>query len=117
LSVIAAIFRVGVNRVATHVWNGKTAMDGISGNGSGGGLVISLLGDFGPLLPVGAGPLCKLLHAPSTSLSIPATISFALFAQSILVKAGLSQFGAHISPNWSLAGLPVSAAISFAPLS
>src|SRR5262245_17887314 len=45
-----------------------------------------------------------------------ARASGALFAQLVLVEAGLSQFGAHIPPNWSLAGLTVSAAISFAPL-
>ena len=69
----------------------------------------------------GAEPLCNTdnqrpLQAPSASLAIPAAISFASFAQLVLVEAGLSQFGARISPNWSLAGLPVSAAISFAPL-
>ena len=69
----------------------------------------------------GAGPLCNTdnqrpLQAPSASLAISAAISFASFAQLVLVEAGLSQFGARISPNWSLAGLPVSAAISFAPL-
>jgi hypothetical protein len=58
----------------------------------------------------------RSLQAPSASLAIPAAISFASFAQLVLVEAGLSQFGARISPNWSLAGLPVSAAISFAPL-
>ena len=56
------------------------------------------------------------LHATSTSLAIPTAISFASFAQLVLVEAGLSQFAAHIPPNWSLASLPVSAAISFAPL-
>ena len=60
----------------------------------------------------GAGPL----QSPSASLAISAAISFASFAQLVLVEAGLSQFGARIPPNWSLAGLPVSAAISFAPL-
>ena len=69
----------------------------------------------------GAEPLCNTdnqrpLQAPSASLAIPAAISFASFAQLVLVEAGLSQFGARISQNWSLAGLPVSAAISFAPL-
>ena len=69
----------------------------------------------------GAEPLCntdnqRLLQAPSASLAISAAISFASFAQLVLVEAGLSQFGARISPNWSLAGLPISAAISFAPL-
>jgi hypothetical protein len=54
--------------------------------------------------------------ATSTSLAIPATISFALFAQLILVEARLSQFPAHIPPSWSLTGFPVCAAISFAPL-
>jgi hypothetical protein len=53
----------------------------------------------------------------STSLAIPTAISFAAFTQLILVEASISQFGAHISPNWSPAGFPISAAISFAPLS
>jgi hypothetical protein len=56
------------------------------------------------------------LQAPSAGLAIPAAISFASFAQFVLVEAGLSQFGARIPPHWSLAGLPVSAAISLAPL-
>jgi len=56
------------------------------------------------------------LQATSTSLAIPTAISFALFAQLVLVEASLSQFATHIPPNWSLAGLPVCAAISFAPL-
>jgi hypothetical protein len=56
------------------------------------------------------------LQAPSAGLAIPAAISFASFAQFVLVEAGLSQFGTRIPPNWSLAGLPVSAAISLAPL-
>src|SRR6185369_15206707 len=61
-------------------------------------------------------PARRSLQATSTSLAIPTAISCALFAQLLLVEAGLSQFGAHIPANWSLAGLPVSAAISFAPL-
>ena len=69
----------------------------------------------------GAEPLCnadnqRLLQAPSASLAIPAAVSLASFAQRVLVEASLSQFGAHIPPNWPLAGLTVSAAISFAPL-
>jgi len=56
------------------------------------------------------------LHAPSASLAVPAAISFASFAQFVLVEARLSQFPANISPNWSLAGLAVSAAIPFTPL-
>ena len=72
-------------------------------------------------VPSDAGPLrntdnWRLLQTTSTSLAIPTAISCALFAQLVLVEAGLSQFGAHIPPNWSLAGLTVSAAISFAPL-
>ena len=39
-----------------------------------------------------------------------------LVRQLLFVEAGLSQFAAHVPANWSLAGLPVSAAISFAPL-
>jgi hypothetical protein len=39
-----------------------------------------------------------------------------LFAELFLVEAGLSQFTARIPPRWSLAGLPVSAAIAFALL-
>jgi hypothetical protein len=73
------------------------------------------------VVPTDAGPLrntdnWRLLQTTSTSLAIPTAISCALFAQLVLVEAGLSQFGAHIPPNWSLAGLTVSAAISFAPL-
>jgi hypothetical protein len=56
------------------------------------------------------------LQATSTSLAISAAVSFASFAQRILVETGLPQFSAHIPPNWPLAGLTVSAAISFAPL-
>src|SRR5882724_215092 len=72
-------------------------------------------------VPSEAGPLrhtenWRPLHAPPTSLAIPTAVSFASFAQLILVEAGLSQFGAHIPPNWPLASLTVSAAISFAPL-
>ena len=72
--------------------------------------------------PSDAGPLCNIgnqrpLQATSTSLAIPAAVSFASFAQLVLVKAGLSQFAAHVPANWPLAGLPVSTAISFAPLS
>jgi hypothetical protein len=37
-----------------------------------------------------------------------------LFAQLVLVETGLPQFTAHIPPNGPLAGLPVSAAVSFA---
>jgi hypothetical protein len=59
----------------------------------------------------------RALHAPSASLAIPAAISLALFAQLVLVEAGLSQLAARIPPNRPLlAGLPVSAAITFAPL-
>jgi hypothetical protein len=58
----------------------------------------------------------ELLQATSTRFSVPATISFALFAQLVLVETGLPQFAAHIPPNWPLAGLPVSAAVSFALL-
>ena len=59
-----------------------------------------------------AEPLCNTdnqrpLQAPSASLAISAAISFASFAQLVLVEAGLSQFGARISSNWSLAGLRV----------
>ena len=69
----------------------------------------------------GAEPLCNTdnqrpLQAPSASLAIPAAISFASFAQLVLVETGLSQFAAHVSTNRPLAGLPISAAISFAPL-
>jgi hypothetical protein len=60
--------------------------------------------------------LSILLQATPTSLAIPATISFASLAQLILVKTSLPQFGAHVSTNRPLAGLPISAAISFAPL-
>ena len=56
------------------------------------------------------------LELASTSLAIPTAISFASFTQLILVEASVSQFGAHIPPNWSPAGLPISAAISLAPL-
>ena len=56
------------------------------------------------------------LQTTSTSLAVPTAISFASFAQLVLVEASLSQFAAHVPANWSLAGLPVSAAISFAPL-
>jgi hypothetical protein len=56
------------------------------------------------------------LHAPSASLAILAAISFASFAQLVLVETGLSQFAAHVSPSRSLAGLAVSAAIPFTPL-
>jgi hypothetical protein len=71
--------------------------------------------------PSDAGPFCNTgnqrpLQATSTGLAIPAAISFASFAQLVLVETGLPQFGAHIPTNWSLAGLAVSAAISFAPL-
>jgi hypothetical protein len=58
----------------------------------------------------------ELLQATSTRFPVPATISFALFAQLVLVETGLPQFAAHIPPNWPLAGLPVSAAVSFALL-
>ena len=58
----------------------------------------------------------RSLQATSTSLAIPAAISFASFAQLVLVETGLSQFAAHVSANRPLAGLPISAAISFAPL-
>lgn len=63
-----------------------------------------------------ATPVSATLQATSASLAIPAAVSFASFAQLILVEAGLPQFAAHIPPSWSLAGLAVSAAISFAPL-
>src|SRR6476620_11174435 len=56
------------------------------------------------------------LQATSTSFTIPTAISFASFAQLVLVETGLSQFAAHVSANRPLAGLPISAAISFAPL-
>jgi hypothetical protein len=59
----------------------------------------------------------RSLQATSAGLAIPAAVSFASFAQLILVEAGLPQFAAHIPPSWPLAGLSVSAAISFAPLS
>jgi hypothetical protein len=39
-----------------------------------------------------------------------------LFAQLILVEASCAQFGAPIASDWSLAGFPVSAAVSFALL-
>jgi hypothetical protein len=58
----------------------------------------------------------ELLQAASTRFPVPATISFALFAQLVLVETSLPQFAAHIPPNRSLAGLPVSAAVSFALL-
>jgi hypothetical protein len=54
--------------------------------------------------------------ATSARFPVPATITFALFAQLVLVETSLPQFAAHIPPYWSLAGLPVSAAISFALL-
>jgi hypothetical protein len=54
--------------------------------------------------------------ATSTRFPVPATISFALFAQFVLVETSLPQFAAHIPSNRFLAGLPVSAAISFALL-
>jgi hypothetical protein len=54
--------------------------------------------------------------ATSASLAIPTAISFALFAQPILVEASCAQFAAHIASDWPLAGFPVSAAISFALL-
>jgi hypothetical protein len=60
--------------------------------------------------------LSELILAISTRFPVPATISFALFAQLVLVETGLPQFAAHIPPNWPLAGLPVSAAVSFALL-
>jgi hypothetical protein len=71
--------------------------------------------------PDDAGPLCNTgnqrpLQLTSAGLAIPAAVSFASFAQLILVETGLPQFAAHIPPSWSLAGLAVSAAISFAPL-
>jgi hypothetical protein len=71
--------------------------------------------------PDDAGPLCNTgnqrpLQLTSAGLAIPAAVSFASFAQLILVEAGLPQFSARIPANGSLAGLPVSAAISFAPL-
>jgi len=52
----------------------------------------------------------------STRFPVAATISFAAFAQLVLVETSLPQFAAHIPPDWSLAGLPVSPAVSFAPL-
>jgi hypothetical protein len=52
----------------------------------------------------------------ATSLAVPATIPFALFAQPILVEASCAQLTAHIASDWPLAGFPVSATISFALL-
>ena len=54
--------------------------------------------------------------AISTSLAVPTAIPFALFAQLILVEASCTQFAAHIASDWSLAGFPVSAAVTFALL-
>ena len=64
-----------------------------------------------------ASPQPTPLEAASTGLTIPAAISFTLFAQPVLIEASFSQFATHIAPGWSLAGLAVSAAIPFAPLS
>jgi hypothetical protein len=36
-----------------------------------------------------------------------------LLAQLILIEASSAQFAAHIAPDWSLAGFPISAAIPF----
>jgi hypothetical protein len=60
--------------------------------------------------------LSESILAISARFPVPATISFALFAQLVLVETGLPQFAAHIPPNRPLAGLPVSAAVSFALL-
>jgi len=60
--------------------------------------------------------ICRPSLATSTSLAIPTAISFASFAQLILIKASLSQFATDVPAHWSLAGFSVSAAISFAPL-
>jgi hypothetical protein len=57
-----------------------------------------------------------VLQATSAGFAIAATVSFALFAQAVLVETRLPQFAAHIPPNRSLAGLAVSAAVSFALL-
>jgi hypothetical protein len=60
--------------------------------------------------------VASVILATSTRFPVLATISFALFAELVLVETGLPQFAAHVSPNGSLAGLPVSAAVSFALL-
>jgi hypothetical protein len=57
------------------------------------------------------------LHAAvSAGLTIAATVTFALFAQFILIQACGPQFTADISPNWPLARLTVATAVSFALL-
>ena len=57
-----------------------------------------------------------VLQATSTGFAVAATVSFALFAQSVLVETSLPQFAAYIPPNRSLARLAVSATVSFALL-
>jgi len=46
----------------------------------------------------------KLHAAAATRLPVPATITFALLPQPILVQTGRTQFSAHIA-NWCLACL------------
>ena len=57
-----------------------------------------------------------VLQATSTGFAVAATVSFALFAQSVLVETSLPQLAAYIPPNRSLARLAVSATVSFALL-
>jgi hypothetical protein len=52
--------------------------------------------------------------ATLASLAIPTAIALTLLAQLILVEASRAQFATHVTSNGSLAGLPVSAAVSFA---
>ena len=64
-----------------------------------------------PLPNLSVGSICRL--TTSASLAIPTAIPFALLTQLILVEAGRAQLAAHIAPDGSLAGFPVSAAVSF----
>ena len=61
-------------------------------------------------------PPKRRLQTTSTCLAISSAVSFASFTQLILVETGLPQLRARVSANRPLAGLPISAAISFPPL-
>ena len=57
-----------------------------------------------------------VLQPTSAGFAVAATVSFALFAQPVLVETSLPQFAAYVPPNRSLARLAVSATVSFALL-
>jgi hypothetical protein len=63
-----------------------------------------------------ANPPYELHPAVATGFPVAATVTFALFAQPILVQAGGAQLTTDISPNRPLAGLAIATAISLALL-